>query len=424
LTAHTPPQLRPQLILTLALLTALTPLATDMYLPALPAMARELDTSASTIQLTLTMFLVGLAAGQLVIGPLSDQWGRRRLLIGGTVVCALAGVTCALAPSVLVLLAGRFVQGFAGAAGVVLARAVISDTSSGSRAAKLFNLMMMIQGVAPVVAPLAGGILIPSIGWRGVYWVLAALTAAMVVGAASQVRESHPVHLRTGGGLAAFARDARQVLTHRLYVRYMLAFVFCFGTMFAYIAASPFVLQNMLGLSPTVYSVAFAVNATGITLASVVSARLVEQVGPHRLVEVGSAIMLAASALLVVDATVLGLPLWPTLALLFLAVSSLGLIAGNATALALAQVPGAAGTGSAVLGALQFILAAAVAPLVGVAGERSAMPMVTIMMISAAMTAGMVALISRRGPKVRSSDDDACRQHAPDPVRQPAAVAR
>ena len=423
MTAHTPPQFRPQLILTLAVLTALPPLATDMYLPALPAMAADLDASASTIQLTLTMFLIGLATGQLVIGPLSDQWGRRRLLLAGTVVCALAAAMCALAPSVLVLLAGRFVQGFAGAAGVVLARAVISDTSSGFRAARLFNVMMIIQGVAPVVAPLLGGILIPSIGWRGVYWVLCALTAAMAVGAAAQVHESHPAHRRTRGGLAAFARDARQVLAQRLYVRYTLAFAFCFGTMFAYIAASPFVLQNILGLSPTVYSVAFAVNATGIILASIVSARLVEHVGAHRLVEIGSAIMLTAATLLVVDATALGLPLWPTLALLFLAISSLGLIAGNATSLALAQVPGAVGTGSAVLGALQFVLAATVAPLVGIAGDRSATPMVTIMLISSAMTACMTALIRHSRTRVPRTAQNTPRQRT-DSVRQAAGATR
>ncbi|QTE31301.1 multidrug effflux MFS transporter [Pengzhenrongella sicca] len=384
------------LLVTLALLTALTPLATDMYLPAMPAMAGELGVSASVVQLTLTTFLIGLAAGQLVIGPLSDQWGRRRLLVVGTVVCAAAGAACALAPDAAWLVGARFVQGFAGAAGIVLARAVISDVARGIRAAQLFSAMMVIQGVAPVVAPLLGGALVPAVGWRGVYWVLTGFAVVLVLAVVRAVPETHPVHLRSAGGLGALGRDARLVLTNRSFVGYTLSFVFCFGTMFAYIAASPFVLQNILGLSPGRYSVAFAVNAVGIIVASVVSARIVARTGPRRLVVVGAAVMLGASLLLVVGATAWGLPLWPTLALLFLAVGSLGLVAGNATTLALGQVPGASGTGSAVLGALQFTLAAAVSPLVGIAGERSAVPMVLAMAACATLSAAAVALTPAR----------------------------
>jgi DHA1 family bicyclomycin/chloramphenicol resistance-like MFS transporter len=193
------PTLRTPTIVVLALLTAIAPLATDMYLPALPTMVGDLGSSASGVQLTLTTFLVGLALGQLVIGPLSDQFGRRGLLIVGTVVCALAGVACAFAPSAGFLVAARFVQGFSGAAGIVLSRAVIADRASGERAARLFSLMMVISGVAPVVAPLLGGSLVGAVGWRGIFWILAGVAVVMVVGVLSAVPESLPVERRQRG---------------------------------------------------------------------------------------------------------------------------------------------------------------------------------------------------------------------------------
>ncbi|WP_448631119.1 multidrug effflux MFS transporter [Cellulomonas soli] len=359
------------LIGTLALLTAIAPLATDLALPAFPATATDLGVSASAVQLTLTAFMIGLALGQLVIGPLSDQWGRRRPLVVGALLCVLASAACAVAPTIGLLVGARFVQGFAGAAGVVLARAVVTDVAAGERAAKVFNGLMIIQGVVPVLAPLLGGALAPSIGWRGVYWVVTAVSAVMAVAAITIVRESLPVAERHRGGLAGLGRDMADILRNRAYLGSTIAVVFCFGAMFAYISASPFVLQTMLGLSTGAYSVVFAVNSVGIMAASIASTQLVDTVGPRRLVVVGAITMTSASALLVVDTVLLGTPLWPTLGLLFVAVASLGLVAGNATMLALAEVPHAAGSGSAVLGASQFAVAALAAPLVGVAGSAA-----------------------------------------------------
>ncbi|MGN8247351.1 multidrug effflux MFS transporter [Cellulomonas soli] len=392
------------LIGTLALLTAIAPLATDLALPAFPATATDLGVSASAVQLTLTAFMIGLALGQLVIGPLSDQWGRRRPLVVGAVVCVLASAACALAPSVGLLIGARFVQGFAGAAGVVLARAVVTDVASGERAAKVFNGLMIIQGVVPVLAPLLGGALAPSIGWRGVYWVVTAVSAVMALAAVAVVRESLPPAERRRGGLAGLGREMAEILRNRAYVGSTVAVVFCFGAMFAYISASPFVLQTMLGLSTGAYSVVFAVNSVGIMASSIASTKLVETVGPKRLVIVGAITMTSASALLVVDTVLLGTPLWPTLVLLFVAVASLGLVAGNATGLALAEVPHAAGAGSAVLGASQFAVAALAAPLVGVAGERSAIPMAVVMLVSTLVMLGGV-LLTRRASSARTAPE-------------------
>lgn len=384
----------------LALLTAIAPLATDMYLPAFPRMAQELGTSATAVQLSLTTFMVGLALGQLVIGPLSDQRGRRGLLVAGSAVCAAAGLACALAPSIGVLVAARFVQGFAGAAGVVLSRAVVADRARGTAAAKLFGIMMLIQGVAPVLAPLLGGTLVTAVGWRGVFGILAGVSLVMLVGVLVLVPETLPRERRTAGGLAATARDARTVLRNRRYLGWTGALVLGFAAMFAYISASPFVLQNVLGLSVGAYSVAFALNALGLGLVAGLGTTLVDRVAPRRLLGIGVTAVAVLSVLLLLDVVLLDLPRWPTLVLLFLTVSSLGLVFGNATTLATDEVAHAAGTGSAVMGALQFGLGAVVSPLVGLRGEHDALPMAVTMVVLAlgAVAAARYAATAGAGP--------------------------
>lgn len=392
--AQAPSSLPLRWVAVLALLTAVAPLATDIYLPAFPAMAGEFGTSASAVQLTLTTFMIGLALGQLVIGPLSDRLGRRPLLLAGTFVCVLASAACALAPSIELLATFRFVQGFSGAAGLVLSRAVVADRVHGAAAARVFSLMMIINGVAPVAAPLLGGSLMGVIGWPGLFWILTGLAVAMFIGVSCVVQETHPPSQRKSGGVATMLRDARTVLADRRYLGYTLAFGFSFAVMFAYIAASPFVLQNVLGLSEIGYSVAFACNAAGIVAANALNAAVVERFGQRRLLHLGVGLLAVFSVLLVVDAVV-GPMLWVTLVLLWCTVACIGLIAANATSLALEEVRFAAGTGSAVLGALQFGLAAVVSPLVGIGGDHTAVPM-AITMVVCAIVAGAALLLTRR----------------------------
>jgi DHA1 family bicyclomycin/chloramphenicol resistance-like MFS transporter len=375
----------------LALLTAVAPLATDMYLPGLPSMAADFGTTASAIQLTLTTFMIGLALGQLVIGPLSDRFGRRPLMLLGTIVCVMASAACALAPSIELLTAFRFLQGFSGAAGVVLSRAVISDRARGAAAAKIFSLMMIINGAAPVVAPLLGGTLMGTIGWRGVFWVITGLAVAMFIGVVVWLAETHPRERRITGGLAAFMREARSVLGNRHFIGYTLAFAFSFAVLFSYIAASPFVLQKALRLSPIAFSIAFASNAVGLVVMNAVNARIVERFGQRRLLHLGVGLLTLFASLLVVDA-VLGPVLWATLIALWCAVTSLGLVMANATSLAVEEARRAAGTGSAVIGAFQFGLAAVVSPIVGAGGEYTAVPMAAAMLISALISAAALAL--------------------------------
>jgi DHA1 family bicyclomycin/chloramphenicol resistance-like MFS transporter len=375
----------------LALLTAVAPLATDMYLPGLPSMAADFGTTASAIQLTLTTFMIGLALGQLVIGPLSDRFGRRPLMLLGTIVCVMASAACALAPSIELLTAFRFLQGFSGAAGVVLSRAVISDRARGAAAAKIFSLMMIINGAAPVVAPLLGGTLMGTIGWRGVFWVITGLAVAMFIGVVVWLAETHPRERRITGGLAAFMREARSVLGNRRFIGYTLAFAFSFAVLFSYIAASPFVLQKALRLSPMAFSIAFASNAVGLVVMNAVNAKIVERFGQRRLLHLGIGLLTLFASLLVVDA-VLGPVLWATLIVLWCAVTSLGLVMANATSLAVEEARRAAGTGSAVIGAFQFGLAAVVSPIVGAGGEYTAVPMAAAMLISALISAAALAL--------------------------------
>jgi DHA1 family bicyclomycin/chloramphenicol resistance-like MFS transporter len=386
----------PALLVTLALLSAVAPFATDLYLPAFPTMVADLHTSATAVQLTLTAFLLGLAAGQLLFGPMSDRYGRVRPLVVGAAVCVVASAATVFAPTIEMLIGARFVQGFAGAAGMVIGRAVIADLATGKAAARAFSLMMIVGGVAPVIAPLAGGFLIGPIGWRGALAVIFALSTLMLASVLLVVRETHTEHRR------AEMRSARSELgsplrdlTSRIYVGHVVAFCGAFATMMAYISASPFIYQTMMGLSAAEYGVMFGVNALALLSASALSARLAGRFEVRRLAAAGlTAIFIATVALLTL--ALCGAPAgWLALPLL-VTVGSMGLIFGNTTALALGAAPRAAGTASAVLGAAQFGLAAAVTPLVSIGGEGTAVPAAIVMVCASTLAATGFACARRR----------------------------
>lgn len=371
----------------LALCGAIGPFATDTYLPALPLIVDEFGVSASVAQLTLTAFMVALASGQLVIGPMSDRMGRRRLLILGSVGTAVAAVICALAPSIWVLVIGRVAQGFFGAAGVVLAKAVVVDVGRGAGVAKAFATLMAIQSVAPVIAPLVGGAVVPFGGWRAVFWLLAALSVVTTLGIIAAVPESLHADARRSGGVMSTLSDMRTVATYGPFVARVSAFVFTFGVLFAYISASPFIYQNMVGLSPTAFSVAFTINALGILVSNLAGARLVGRFAPEKIMLTGMTGMVAAIVVLVVvilsPSGSLGLA--PITVGFIILTLSIGLILPNAAALSMQATQGRSGSGSALLGAAQFSLAALVSPLTGLAGPQSAVPMLVVMGICAAL---------------------------------------
>lgn len=399
------------LIAVLALLNAVTPFSIDMYLSAFPEMATDFGTSPSTIQLSLTTFLIGLAVGQLVIGTLSDRYGRRRPLIIGTVACVAVSVACALAPSVGLLIGLRFAQGFCGAAGVVISRAVIADRSRGSRAARLFAVMMLIGVLAPITAPILGGVIVTGLGWRAVFFALAILNLLTLLGVVLTVKESLPEERRRPGGFKALGAGALGVLSNRHYLGYTLVMAFTAAGMFGYIAASPFVVQNILGFSPTAYSVTFGSCALAIGAGSLISARLVRTVSPRRVLMGGVIALVAATALMVLNVTVGHVIGWATIALMACFMGSIGFVYANATALALSEVPHAAGTGSAVLGFLQYSMGAITPPLVGLLGEGSALPM-ALVMFGAAMLAALAMFVLTRGHVPFADEIDAL----PEPV--------
>lgn len=387
------------LLLVLGLLSAVAPFATDLYLPAFPQMTTELATSATTVQLTLTAFLLGVTAGQLVFGPLSDRFGRVPPLVAGAALCVLASAVAVFAPNVAVLVAARLFQGLGGAAGMVIGRAVISDLSTGKAAARAFSLMMIVGGVAPVVAPLLGGLLTGLIGWRGLLAIVLGLSIAMLVAVLVVVRETH---LRSRRDELRAERVASgsplRALRSRTFLGYTAVFAFGFAVMMAYISASPFLYQNMLGLDTVGYGIMFGLNALALVVVSALSSRLTATRSVESILTLGITLVTASTvafALLVF----FGAPVFWLTVPLFTAVGSLGLVFGNATALALGAVPQIAGSASAVLGALQFGLAALVSPLVSLGGEGTAAPL-AVVMFGAAVIAVVALVITRRGERV------------------------
>jgi DHA1 family bicyclomycin/chloramphenicol resistance-like MFS transporter len=360
--------------------TALPALAIDAYLPALPRLTADLSTTPATAQLTLTAVLIGLALGQLLVGPLSDSLGRRRPVLVGLGAFAVAGALCAVAPTAGALVGLRFVQGLAGGAVLVLTRAIVRDRYSGAAAARVFASLMLVMGVVPVVAPVLGAQLLRFTSWRGIFLGLTAVALVLLAVGVRALPETLPVERRHASGLPTTLRAFGVLLRDVRYVGYVLASSLIMAGLFAYIAGSPFVLQNVYGLSAQEFSLVFAGIAAGLIALSQIGARVVARTGPRPLMFGGLA-MAVVGGLGVLAVVLLDLPLTVLLPALFLSVGSVGLVGPNATALALADHGAHAGSASALLGVLQFALGAAAAPVVGLAGPADALPMAVVLAV-------------------------------------------
>jgi DHA1 family bicyclomycin/chloramphenicol resistance-like MFS transporter len=368
---------RLRLVLILGSLTAFAPMSIDLYLPSFPELTRHFNVSQANVQLTLTACLAGLALGQLLAGPCSDAMGRRRPLLIGLTVYVAVSVGCALAPSVAALTGLRLAQGLAGAAGLVIARAVIRDLYSGVALARFFSLLMLVTGLAPILAPLIGSQLIRVVPWPGLFAVLAGYGMLLLIGAGFGLPETLPLPARRRGGLRTTWPVMRELLVDRRFVGYALSSGLVFAALFAYIAGSPFVLQEVYGLSPQLYGVAFGVNAVGIAALGQLNGLLLRRLPPLRLLAAGLVLaVLGGAALIMAVLAGLGLPV--VLPALFAVVASVGLVLPNSTALALSGRPEQAGTASALLGVLQYLFGAVAAPLVGVFGAGTAIPMAAL----------------------------------------------
>jgi len=383
-------------VLLLGAVTALPALAIDAYLPALPDLARDLDATPAAAQLTLTAVLLGIALGQLVGGPLSDRLGRRLPMLVGLATFVVAAVLCAVAPNLPALVALRLLMGIGGGAAVVVARAVVRDQAEGAEAARVFARLMLVMGVVPVLAPVLGAQLLHVTSWRGVFAALVLLGIALSVVVVRRLPESLPGEHRSTGSVGGTLRAFRGLLRDRTFVGYALATALASGGMFAYISASPFVLEEVYGLSPTAFGAVFALNAAGLIGSSQLSARLVGTTGPRPLFLTGLVVGAAAGSGLVLVALV-GAPLPWLVAGLFASLASVGLVAPNAVALALEEHGAQAGTASALLGLGQFVVGAAAAPLTGLIGAPGALPLTVVVaaFASAALAAGLLTRTRR-----------------------------
>ncbi|KPV56506.1 MFS transporter [Paenibacillus sp. A3] len=368
------PSRRIWMVFILGSLSAFGPLSLDMYLPALPKLADDLNSSTSMAQLSLTACLLGLALGQLYAGPVSDVRGRRLPLLIGLILYGVSSVLCAVAPSAELLVLLRFIQGMAGSAGIVISRAIVRDMYSGTELTKFFSLLMLVNGAAPILAPIVGGQLLEVTSWRGVFVVLSLIGVLMLIAVALALPETLPQERRSKGGLGNTLTTFRRLLSDRTFMGYALAQGFVIAAMFAYISGSPFVLQDIFGVSPQMFSVCFAINGLGIILAGQVAGRLAGRVSDKRLLVSGLALASVAGVVLLL-AIVSGAGLYAILVPLFFVVSSVGIVSTAGFSLAMRNQSESAGSASALLGVLSFIFGGVVAPLVGIAGNQTAVPM-------------------------------------------------
>ena len=385
------------LLFALGYIAAVGPLSIDMYLASFTDIAVSLDTTAAAVQLTLTTFLVGLGFGQLILGPLSDRHGRRTVLISALIVFTLSGAAMVFAPNIGVLVALRAVQGFTGAAGIVIARAIAADLTTGTGTVRALSLIATLVGLGPLLAPPIGGAVSTLWGWRGVLVVLAVAATVMLLVSILVVPESLPAQNRLSRGLGSTFRTMGTLVRDLSFVLYTLAFAFGFAVMIAYISASPFVGQGILNMSPIAYSLAFATSATALLLAGLTNARLAPRFGPQRMLLVGTSALLAGSVAMATFIATGALTPASFIVCAFATTGGAGFTMTNSSALALNRAAHARGSGSALLGTTQFLLGGLFTPVVGLWGEHTALPLAVVMTSTAAI-ALTLALLARRVP--------------------------
>lgn len=392
---------RAGLVLVLGALSAFAPISVDLYLPAFPALARHFETSMGSVQLSLSTYMLGLALGQLLWGWLADAYGRKRPLYAGIGLYVAASLACAFAPSIGALIAFRLLQGLAGCAGVVIARAIVRDLFAGAEAARFFSLLLVVMGAAPVLAPLFGGQILAAGGWRWIFLTLVAYGAACFA-AVSWLPETLSAARRHRGGLRSAPAAYGRVLRNRSFVAYAGAFSLGGAAMLAYISAAPAVLIEEHGVSPQAFGFVFGANAVGLVVVSQVTGRTVRRVGPERILVWGVvAQALAAAALALVSALGIG-GLAALLPPMFVIVSSFGAIMPSATALALTPLPEVAGAASAILGTGQTGFGAASAAVVSAIALDPATAMGVVAAGACLLALGTLMLVAPRheGPVV------------------------
>lgn len=389
-----------RIILILGALSAFAPLAIDFYLPGFPAMATAFATDEKHIQLTLAVYFGGLAIGQLIYGPLADRFGRRGPLLSGVTLFTLASFACAFAPSLEWLIGARFVQALGGCAGMVISRAVVSDKCDAVGSAKVFSQLMLVTGLAPILAPLAGGLMVGLWGWQSIFLALSIFSVMAAVAVAVGLPETFPAH-QPRQPLSGSLRRYGSLLSDRVYLGYALTGGISIAGMFAYIAGSPFVFIKLYGVPAEHYGWVFGSNAAGFILMAQVNARLLAKRGPAFLLSRTVWLYMLAALTLLGIAALRTDALWPLLVPLFICIASLGCILPNTSACAMAGQGARAGSASALLGCIQFGVAAGAASLVGVLHDGTAMPMAMVISLCGVL-AVTIAMSTQRLQRART----------------------
>ncbi|MEV0459331.1 multidrug effflux MFS transporter [Catellatospora methionotrophica] len=393
------PAQRRTLILVLGSMSAFGALSFDMYLPAFPTIADDLRVTPAAVQLTLTMALIGIALGQFVMGPLSDRWGRRRPIIAGTALFFVSSALITVAPNIETMTALRLAQGFAGGIGIAISRAVVRDLYSGAEASRFFSRLTLVFGVAPVIAPTIGAAVLEFTSWRGVFALLALYGLVMVWVGWRFLPETLPVERRRTGGLAEVGRGFKVLAADRRFWGYTAAQGLTFAGLFAYLSSGSFVLQEVYGVSAQAYGLIFGLNSLGLVAVGQLNARLVGRRTPRALLFSALAGAVAAGVLMIGGAGLHSLTI--VVAMLFVYIASLGMVAPNSTALALDGHAQMAGTAAALMGAVQSVIGAIAGPIVAALGASSGMPMAAAMFGFAALSVVTATVLTRPGqPKL------------------------
>jgi DHA1 family bicyclomycin/chloramphenicol resistance-like MFS transporter len=361
----------------LGLMTAMAPLATDMYLPALPTVQVDFGITASLAQMTLTMTMIGMALGQIFAGPISDRYGRKWPLTAGMVVFTLSTVGCVWAQDIMVFLFFRFISGFAGASGIVIAKAIARDVCQGPELTKFFAMLMMVNGLAPIIAPVIGGQILLYTSWRGVFVVLVAIVLFQLI-ATLIYKETLPKDRRLAGLRESFAKFP-MLLKNRYFLGHCLVQCFVFGAFFSYLAGSSFVFQNIFQVSPQMFSLIFGGIGAGLLLSGALPARLAWRVADVKMLHISLLVPLIGSVLLLLAFSA-GMGMAVILPVLFLTIVPLSVMGAASFSLALSRQGKNAGSASALIGFFSMILGGCMMPLVGIAGENTAIPMCVIML--------------------------------------------
>ncbi|TAJ61204.1 MAG: Bcr/CflA family efflux MFS transporter [Variovorax sp.] len=384
--------------LLLGLLSAIGPFAIDMYLPALPAIGQSLRADIGAVQMSLTAFFISLGAGQLLYGPVSDMVGRKPPLYAGLAVFAIASVGCALATDIQTLIALRFIQGLGAAAGMAIPRAVVRDLHTGTDAARLMSLLMLVFSISPILAPLVGSGVIAVTGWRGVFWAVTIAAVAGLAMMATLLAETRPASERVESSIGSALAAYWLLLRDRHYLGLVFIGSFAMAGFFTYLANSSFVMIDHYGLSPALYSVAFGVNAAAFFGASQFNGALGERFGLARLVKFGVAGCGVAMVAMFAYYAMGGDSLWVMIVLYFIASGFMGFVIPTTGVLALEMHGAIAGTASALLGTLQMLTGAVAMAVVGAFTDGGPLPMVTGM-AAGALIAGLLTWLTLGGDR-------------------------